>query len=137
MGIIDDWEFVGPKYGDELQKEYANADLFVLPTYSENFGSVVIEALAHKVPVITTKGTPWSELEAKKCGRWIDLPEESSSPSNWRALVMVLKETMSMSHEERRQMGERGRKLVEEKYTWDAVVKAMMKGYGEVLNGRA
>ena len=133
LGIIDDWEFVGPKYGDELQSEYANADLFVLPTYSENFGSVVIEALAHKVPVITTKGTPWSELEAEKCGKWIDLPAEGSSPSVWRALVAALKEMMSMSDEERRQMGERGRKLVEEKYTWDAVVKAVVKGYESLV----
>ena len=137
LGIIDDWEFVGPKYGDELQNEYANADLFVLPTYSENFGSVVIEALAYKVPVITTKGTPWSELESVKCGKWIDLPEEGSDPSNWCALVMALKEMMSMSDEERRLMGERGRKLVEEKYTWDAVVKTILAWYEEVLNGRA
>ncbi len=133
LGIMDDWEFVGPKYGDELQKEYAGADLFVLPTYSENFGSVVIEALAHKVPVITTKGTPWSELEAEKCGKWIDLPAEGSNPSAWPALVTALKEMMSMSDEERQQMGARGRKLVEEKYTWDAVVKAMMRGYESLV----
>ena len=133
LGIIDDWEFVGPKYGAELQCEYDNADLFVLPTYSENFGSVVIESLAHKVPVITTKGTPWSELEAEKCGKWIDLPAEGSSPSDWRALVTVLKEMMSMSDEERQQMGARGRKLVEEKYTWDAVVKEMVKGYERIV----
>ena len=93
----------------------------------------MIEALAHKVPVITTKGTPWSELEAEKCGKWIDLPAEGSSPSVWRALVAALKEMMSMSDEERRQMGERGRKLVEEKYTWDAVVKAVVKGYESLV----
>ena len=129
LGILDDWEFVGAKYGEELQHEYAGADLFVLPTYSENFGSVVIEALAHKVPVITTKGTPWSELAAAKCGKWIDLPAEGSNPSAWLALEMTLKKMMLMSYEERRQMGERGRRLVEEKYTWAAVVKEMIAGY--------
>ena len=130
LGIIDDWEFVGPRYGEKLQSEYANADLFVLPTYSENFGSVVIEALAHKVPVITTKGTPWSELEAEKCGKWIDLPAEGlNPPSVWSTLVSALECMMSMPDDERREMGKRGRKLVEEKYTWDAVVKMMTKGY--------
>ena len=138
-GILDDWEFVGPKYGDELQREYANADLFVLPTYSENFGSVVIESLAHGVPVITTKGTPWRELEgihtpsliphpsSLKCGWWIDIGVEP--------LVNALREVISLTDEERKFMGGRGRKLVEEKYTWDAVVKKMLKGYEEVLNG--
>ena len=141
LGIIDDWEFVGPKYGDELQSEYANADLFVLPTYSENFGSVVIEALAHGVPVITTKGTPWYELEGYtnsklqtinsklKCGWWIDIGVDP--------LINALQEAISLTDEERQFMGVRGRKLVEEKYTWDAVVKMTEKGYEEVLNGTA
>ena len=35
-----------------------------------------------------------------------------------------------------RQMGARGRKLVDEKYTWDAVVKAMLKGYEDMQHGR-
>ena len=135
LGIVDDWEFVGPEYGEELQSEYANADLFVLPTYSENFGSVVIEALAHEVPVITTKGTPWSELESAKCGKWIDLPSAGSNPSAWPVLVTALKEMMSMSDDERRQMGENGRRLVVERYTWYAVIKEMVKGYESV--GRA
>lgn len=141
LGILDDWEFVGPKYGDELQSEYANADLFVLPTHSENFGSVVIESLAHRVPVITTKGTPWYELEGYtnsklqtlnsklKCGWWIDIGVEP--------LVNALQEAISLTDEEWQFMGVRGRKLVEEKYTWDAVVKTTEKGYEEVLNGTA
>ena len=128
LGVAQDFTFVGPKYGDELQKEYASADLFVLPTYSENFGSVVIESLAHSVSVITTKGAPWQELEERKCGWWIDIGVEP--------LAAALKEAMSLYDAERREMGVRGRRLVEEKYTWDAVVKAMVKGYEEVQHGR-
>ena len=124
LGIIDDWEFVGPTYGDELQREYASADLFVLPTHSENFGSVVIEALAHGVPVICTKGAPWKELETHKCGWWIDIGVEP--------LENAIKEALSLGSEELQSMGSRGRNLVEEKYTWDAVIKAMLMGYDEV-----
>ncbi len=48
-------------------------------------------------------------------------------------LVKALGEAIVLSYAERREMGARGRLLVAEKYTWDAVVKAMMKGYEEVV----
>lgn len=128
LGISADWDFIGPKYGEELQNEYAGADLFVLPTHSENFGSVVVEALVHKIPVITTKGAPWKELEDYNCGWWVDV--------DVGALKQALQDAMTLTNEERHAMGERGRKLIEKKYTWDAVVNTMLKGYEEVLNGR-
>ena len=125
LSVENDFEFVGPKYGDELAREYASADLFVLPTHSENFGSVVIEALAHGVPVISTKGAPWAELESEKCGKWIEIGVEP--------LAAALQECMAMSDDERRQMGENGLRLVEKKYTWDAVVKEMVQGYESLV----
>ena len=127
LSIVGEWEFAGPMFGDDLEMEYRRASLFVLPTHSENFGSVVIEALARDVPVITTKGTPWQELEDWKCGWWIDVGVEP--------LVAALKDAMALSDAERHEMGERGRRLVEEKYTWDAVVKKMVEGYEGVVSG--
>ena len=128
LGVSEDFTFVGPKFGEDLATEYAAADLFALPTYSENFGAVVIEALSHDVPVICTKGAPWLELETYNCGKWIDI--------GMVPLAAALGEMMSLSDDERRQMGENGRRLVEEKYTWDAVVKEMFKGYEEILDAR-
>jgi len=121
LGLEDQFVFTGALNDDEKWKAYGRADLFVLPTYSENFGIVVAEALWAGVPVITTKGTPWHELEEHQCGWWIDTGVEP--------LVKALEAAMALSDVERREMGERGRKLVEKKYTWDAVVKAMVKGY--------
>ena len=125
--------FTGPLNDDAKWDAYDRADLFVLPTYSENFGIVVAEALWARVPVVTTKGTPWSELEEYKCGKWIDLPAEGSNPSTWEALDEALVSVMAMSDAERGEMGKRGKKLVEEKYTWDAVCKAMVRGYESCL----
>lgn len=123
-GVRQDFEFVGPKFGDELQREYASADLFVLPTHSENFGSVVIEALAHSLPVITTKGAPWAEIETAHCGWWIDIGVEP--------LVETLRLALLLEDKERHEMGQRGRRLVEKKYTWSAVVKMMERAYERV-----
>ena len=125
--------FTGPLNDDAKWDAYDRADLFVLPTYSENFGIVVAEALWAGVPVITTKGTPWSELEEYKCGKWIDLPAEGSNPSTWETLDEALGSVIAMSDVERGEMGKRGKKLVEEKYTWDAVCKAMVRGYESCL----
>ena len=125
LGILDDWEFVGPKYGEDLQNEYNNADLFVLPTYSENFGSVVVEALSHCVPVITTKGAPWGEIAEENCGWWIGVGVEP--------LAQALREALALSDAERHEMGKRGRRLVEEKYTWNAVVRRMVNGYKSLI----
>jgi glycosyltransferase involved in cell wall biosynthesis len=129
LGLEDKFIFTGPLNDDAKWDAYDRADLFVLPTYSENFGIVVAEALWAGVPVITTKGTPWSELEEYKCGKWIDLPAEGSNPSAWDALDEALVSVMAMSDAERGEMGMRGRKLVEEKYTWDAVVGALVAVY--------
>lgn len=129
LGVEKDFEFVGPVYGEDLLREYAAADIFVLPTYSENFGSVVIEALSHAVPVICTKGAPWKELETHKCGWWIDIGVEP--------LSAALNKSLSLSDIERREMGKRGRRLVEDKYTWDAVVNNIVDGYKEILNDRS
>ena len=66
-------EIVPPVFGYEKHKLYCESSLFVLPTYSENFGMVVAEAMSCGVPVITTNGTPWQELNEHQLGWCIDL----------------------------------------------------------------
>ncbi len=122
QGLSEDVvRYIGPVFGETKDKLYAEADLFVLPTYSENFGVVVLEALAQSCPVITTKEAPWVELEMYNCGKWI---EAGVAP-----LVLVLREMMALTDTVRAEMGARGRKLVEEKYTWPAIAKQMKAAY--------
>lgn len=127
LGLQDQFVFTGALNDGDKWAAYARADLFVLPTYSENFGIVVAEALWAGIPVITTKGTPWQELDLRGCGWWIDI--------GVKPLARALKDAMSQSDETRKKMGERGRNLVGKKYTWDAAVGMMVAGYTRVHNG--
>ena len=124
-GVADRIDFVGPKYGDALEQEYLKADCFILPSFSENFGSVVVEALAAGLPVIAGKGTPWQELEERKCGWWVENDPET--------LARTIQEMMALSDDERRAMGARGRQLVEEKYQWPAIGRRMADAYESLL----
>jgi glycosyltransferase involved in cell wall biosynthesis len=76
-GVDEIFHFVGPLYGAEKWNMFRSMDVFVLPTHSENFGIVVAESLLVGVPVITTQGTPWEELNRNRCGWWIDLSVEN------------------------------------------------------------
>lgn len=119
---------VGPKFGKDKTTIYHSADLFVLPTYSENFGIVIAEALASGVPVITTKGTPWEELETYNAGKWIDLNEKN--------LLDTMSSLMNMKEEQLQEMGLNGRKLIEEKYSIESVAKKFILLYEWVITGK-
>lgn len=124
-GLSDDIKLVGPLYGIKKTEAYQNCDLFVLPTFSENFGIVITEALACGKPVITTRGTPWKELSKHHAGWWIDIGIEP--------LARALKEAISLSESERQIMGRNGRKLVEQKYSIDTVAQQMITLYEWIL----
>ncbi|MGJ8586704.1 MAG: glycosyltransferase [Yoonia sp.] len=90
---------------------FAQADLFVLPSHSENFGIVVAEALAHGVPVLTTQATPWQDLERHGCGRCINLPNSD-----------LATEILAMSAQDLVQMGLRGRAWMRRDFSTAAMV---------------
>jgi glycosyltransferase involved in cell wall biosynthesis len=114
-----------PVYGENKIKIYRESSLFVLPTFSENFGVVIAEALASYTPVITTIGTPWADLTTHNCGWWID--------TGVKPLVGALNEAMSLNELDLIQKGVDGRKLIEEKYSIKSVAKKVIELYSWVL----
>jgi glycosyltransferase involved in cell wall biosynthesis len=116
---------IGPQFGNDKLKAYQEADLFVLPTYSENFGIVVAEALACGIPVITTYGAPWEELNTHNAGWWIEIGVES--------LASTLLKAMQMSNTDRQHMGQNGRKLVKENYSIELITFKLNRLYDWIL----
>lgn len=123
--VEPDFDFWGPVEGERRWDLYRSAALFVLPSHSENFGIVVAEALACGVPVITTHGTPWEDLVKHRCGWWT---ESGSEP-----LAAALREAIALSDDARHEMGLRGKRLVEEKYSWASAAKQMLSVYRWML----
>lgn len=118
-------QFVGPKFGADLEAEYWNCDCLALVSHTENFGATVVDAMAHCRPVITSTNTPWREVVDAKCGWWVD--------NDVTTLAKAIGELMALSDAQRTEMGLNGRRLVEAKYTWSAVGKAMLAAYRGVL----
>ena len=126
LGLDKDVDYIGSVYGEDRQNVYKSADLFVFPSYTENYGLVIAEALASCLPVITTTGTPWREIKELNCGWWIE--------PTVGAVTEALRAAVELSPGERRAMGDRGRKLIAENHSWDSASERMEQVYKWVLN---
>lgn len=112
---------------DSVQKwaVLAQTELFILPSKSENFGQAIAEALASGTPVITTTGTPWEVILKHGCGWWVE--------PNHEALEQAVRDATSRSSAELKEMGTRGRELIEHKFSWASAAIQMHSMYGYLL----
>ena len=117
--------FVGEINGHAKYEFLAEADIYVLPSDTENFGVTVAEALASGTPVIASQGTPWQGLERERCGRWV--------PVGVEPLAAALKELMAISDEERVAMGARGREWIRRDFSWNGIGAKMKAAYEWLL----
>jgi glycosyltransferase involved in cell wall biosynthesis len=123
---ITNISFLGFLSGIDQENVMQQLSYLVLPSKSENFGMVVPEALARKIPVIASKGTPWEELNTYQCGWWVD--------NDLKSMASALETALSLDESERLKMGEIGRALVEKRYSIQAVSDMMFEFYTWLLS---
>ena len=118
LGLSGRVEMLGPVLSEAKKALFECSDVALVPSYTENFGIVVAEALAHGVPVIASKGTPWSRLEEMKCGLWVDNDPESLAGAIRSISTMPLQD-----------MGRRGREWMQNEFSWRSVTNQMLALY--------
>lgn len=117
--------FTGEINGQAKYDFLTDADIYVLPSHTENFGITVAEALACGTPSIASQGTPWEGLETEKCGKWVPIGVEP--------LVTALRELASLTDEERAAMGQRGIEWIRRDFSWEGIGAKMKAAYAWLL----
>lgn len=124
-GVLDRVTFTGMLRGEEKLAALRDADLFVLPSYAESFGIVVVEAMACGLPVvITNKVNIWQEVAQAQAGRVVDCDALQLAS----ALLPLLDDAPG-----RAILGENGRRLVAEQFPWDRVADQMIRVYDTIM----
>lgn len=120
-------QFTGPVYGEAKKRVYLSSHLFVLPTATENFGMAIAEAQAHGVPVVTTKGAPWSGLISHESGWWVDQTLDD--------IRGALDEAMCLDYPSLEKMGLRGSQWMASDFEWSSVARQMISVYRWLIDG--
>jgi glycosyltransferase involved in cell wall biosynthesis len=124
-GLDGTVHFVGPLHGMEVLQAYVDADVFALPSYTENFGMTVVEAMACALPVVISDQV---NIHAEVAQAGAGLVTRCDTGDVADALVALLRDG-----ERRDRMGAAGRRLVQDCYTWPTIVDALTMEYEAVI----
>jgi len=118
LGVKEQVDMMGEVLSEAKTRLFECSDVALVPSYTENFAIVVAEALAHGVPVIASKGTPWSRLDEMKCGLWVDNDPETLADAIRSISTMPL-----------HNMGLIGREWMQKEFSWRSVTEQMLNLY--------
>jgi glycosyltransferase involved in cell wall biosynthesis len=124
LDLAGEVDMIGAVCGKAKKNLFGGAAIVVVPSHTENFALVVAEALAHGVPVIASKGTPWQKLEENGCGLWVDNDAANLADAIGRMAHMPLTE-----------MGRRGRDWMAREFSWQERAAEMTQLYQSSLHG--
>ncbi len=107
----------------------SRADIYTLPSYSEGFSNALLENLAAGKPVLVTPGCHFPEITKAGAGLCVE-PERNSLKEGLRQLLDMPKDALIT-------MGNYGRCLVKNNYTWEIAARKIATVYQAILKGKA
>ncbi|WCJ59712.1 glycosyltransferase [Fontisphaera persica] len=119
--------FLGPAFNEKKDALFRYSSAFILPSYSEGMPLAVLEAWSYGKPVIMTEAC--NLPEGFTAGAAIKVEPEPGS------IAMGIRQLMEMSDKEREMMGQKGRRLVEQRFTWPKIAEEMKSVYDWLLGG--
>jgi glycosyltransferase involved in cell wall biosynthesis len=129
QGLTDQFEFLGSVDNKQKVALLKQANLLIQPSYSENFGMSIAEALASGVPVLTTTGTPWEIIAQAGCGWRV--------PLNLESLAEAIKQATDCSPSQLQAMGRIGQRQIADNYSWTSVASHFLETYQWMLGSAA
>jgi glycosyltransferase involved in cell wall biosynthesis len=127
-GVFNRVRFVGPVHGDGKWALLSSARLLALPSYSENFGNVVLEAMTVGCPVIVTPEVGLaSVVHEARCG-----VVTRGDPENFGLEIRRLLGDRDLCEA----MGRAGRRVVETTYSWRRIAQQMLDLYADIVTSR-
>ena len=124
-GVSNRITFTGAVYGDDKAALLQNAFLLVLPSYSENFGNVVLEAMAVGCPVAVTPEVGVADLVQTSGAGFV----VNGTPE----ILGKGLQHMASDPQELKKMGDKGRRAVEEHFTWSSVGMQSVEMYEDTI----
>ena len=128
VGLAKHTSFAGFVTGEDKSLLLQGSDIFVLPSFSENFGVAVAEAMAAGLPVIVTPGVQISpEIAAANAGLVVEGDVETLADA-----IATLLNSPHLRHE----LGENGKRLVSHRYSWKVIAQNLISVYTAIIEGK-
>ncbi len=128
-GALEATTFTGMVLGERKAALLKCADVFVLPSYTENFGIAVVEAMAAGLPVvISNRVNIWREIDAARAGLVVN-----PGPTEVARATLTLLDNPAMAQE----MGEGGRRLARERFSWESAGQQLFELYEQIASARS
>lgn len=128
LNLNDSVQLSGPLFADEKWRKFQELSIYVLPSYSENFGITVAEALLSGLPAITTTATPWSDIASRGMGWIVD--------NDVAQLRNALEIAISLDPDQMEPIRQRAAAYARQNFLWPPIADSYAETYKWLLDPR-